>query len=193
MAEGGGRRGHRLLYLLLPRAPVRGRQIAGHLRAGGRRASGTNYKQHGLEHPIWPGNRPGAGRNPPRRPGSRTRPGQGGRLRRSANSPQKPPRKAGRSGTCAMPPVLAVMSDGLLRISEARALTVDDVTFEEDGTGRLLIRASKTDQEGRRGGAVFGAAHRAAHPQVARPPPRWPTAPCSAASGRGRTASARPP
>ena len=49
--------------------------------------------------------------------------------------------------------LLAVMSDGLLRISEARALAVDDVTFEEDGTGRLLIRASKTDQEGE--GAVL--------------------------------------
>ena len=44
--------------------------------------------------------------------------------------------------------VLSVMSDGLLRISEARALTVDDVDFEDDGTGRLLIRHSKTDQEG---------------------------------------------
>ena len=45
------------------------------------------------------------------------------------------------------------MSDGLLRISEARALTVDDVTFEADGTGRLRIRASKTDPEGE--GAVL--------------------------------------
>ena len=49
--------------------------------------------------------------------------------------------------------LLAVMSDGLLRISEARALAVDDVTCEEDGTGRLLIRASKTDPEGE--GAVL--------------------------------------
>ena len=50
--------------------------------------------------------------------------------------------------------VLAVMSDGLLRISEARALTVDDVAFEADGTGRLTIRHSKTDQEGE-GAAMF--------------------------------------
>ena len=49
--------------------------------------------------------------------------------------------------------LLAVMSDGLLRICEARALTVDDVTCEEDGTGRLTIRASKTDPEGE--GAVM--------------------------------------
>ena len=49
--------------------------------------------------------------------------------------------------------VLSVMSDGLLRISEARALTLDDVDFEDDETGRLTIRQSKTDQEGE--GAVM--------------------------------------
>ncbi len=43
--------------------------------------------------------------------------------------------------------IIAVMSDGLLRVSELAALQVDDVTFEPDG-GRVTIRRSKTDQEG---------------------------------------------
>ena len=48
--------------------------------------------------------------------------------------------------------IIAVMSEALLRISEAAALTVGDVAYEPDGSGRLTIRSSKTDQEGR--GAV---------------------------------------
>ena len=48
--------------------------------------------------------------------------------------------------------IIAVMSEALLRISEAAALMVDDVAYEPDGSGRLTIRSSKTDQEGR--GAV---------------------------------------
>ena len=46
-----------------------------------------------------------------------------------------------------------VMSDGLLRISEAVRIDCEDITEEADGSGRLLIRTSKTDQEGR--GAVL--------------------------------------
>ena len=46
-----------------------------------------------------------------------------------------------------------VMSDGLLRISEAVGLDCEDLTDEADGSGRLLIRTSKTDQEGK--GAVL--------------------------------------
>lgn len=49
--------------------------------------------------------------------------------------------------------LLAVASDALLRVSEIAALVVEDVTMEEDGTGRLTIRHSKTDQEGE--GAVL--------------------------------------
>ena len=45
--------------------------------------------------------------------------------------------------------VIAVMSDGLLRISEAAALSVARVRQEEDGTGRLLVAQSKTDPTGR--------------------------------------------
>ena len=40
------------------------------------------------------------------------------------------------------------MRDALLRISEAAALTWSDIHAEPDGTGRLLIRRSKTDPEG---------------------------------------------
>ena len=41
-----------------------------------------------------------------------------------------------------------VMRDALLRRSEAAALTWKDVTFLADGTARLAIRRSKTDQDG---------------------------------------------
>ena len=44
--------------------------------------------------------------------------------------------------------LIAVGSDGLLRISEIAALQVDDVEQTEDGSGRLTVRSSKTDQEG---------------------------------------------
>ena len=41
-----------------------------------------------------------------------------------------------------------VMSDALLRISEAVAIDCEHITTEADGTGRLAIHRSKTDQEG---------------------------------------------
>ena len=49
--------------------------------------------------------------------------------------------------------LLAVASDGLLRVSEIAALDVGDVEAEADGSGRLLVGESKTDQEGQ--GAVL--------------------------------------
>ena len=42
---------------------------------------------------------------------------------------------------------------GLLRRSEASALRWDDLTIEDDGSGRLTVRRSKTDQTGK--GAVL--------------------------------------
>ncbi len=45
------------------------------------------------------------------------------------------------------------MPDGLLRVSELVMLDVDNLTLEADGTGRLLIVKSKTDQEAQ--GAVL--------------------------------------
>ena len=44
--------------------------------------------------------------------------------------------------------ILAVGSDALLRVSETCALDVGDLTVEPDGSGRLTVRRSKTDQEG---------------------------------------------
>ena len=43
--------------------------------------------------------------------------------------------------------MIAIMRDGLLRVSEAEVLTWDDVELRRDGSGRLLIRRSKTDPE----------------------------------------------
>ena len=44
--------------------------------------------------------------------------------------------------------LLAVASDGLLRVSEVAALDIGDVQAEPDGSGRLVVGESKTDQEG---------------------------------------------
>ena len=44
--------------------------------------------------------------------------------------------------------LIATMRDALLRRSEAVALTWADIDFRPDGTARLTIRRSKTDQEG---------------------------------------------
>ena len=44
--------------------------------------------------------------------------------------------------------LISVMRDAMLRVSEAAALTWRDIVTEDDGTGRLLIRRSKTDAEG---------------------------------------------
>ena len=44
--------------------------------------------------------------------------------------------------------IIAVMRDGLLRVKEAQDLRMEDLTVREDGSGRALIRRSKTDPEG---------------------------------------------
>ena len=41
------------------------------------------------------------------------------------------------------------MRDALLRIGESVALDCEDVTIEIDGSGRLVLHRSKTDQEGK--------------------------------------------
>ncbi len=56
--------------------------------------------------------------------------------------------------------LISLMRDAMLRVSEAAALTWGDIVAEVDGTGRLLIRRSKTDAEGR-------------EPSPSCPPPRW--------------------
>ena len=45
--------------------------------------------------------------------------------------------------------MVSVMRDGLLRIGEAAALVWSDIEWEPDGTGRLIVQRSKTDQEGK--------------------------------------------
>ena len=45
--------------------------------------------------------------------------------------------------------LISLMRDTLLRVSEAAVLTWRDIAAEADGTGRLLIRRSKTDTEGK--------------------------------------------
>ena len=50
--------------------------------------------------------------------------------------------------------LIGLMRDAMLRVSEAAALTWKDIAAEPDGTGRLLIRNSKTDVEGQ-GNVVF--------------------------------------
>ncbi|MYB38068.1 MAG: tyrosine-type recombinase/integrase, partial [Gammaproteobacteria bacterium] len=44
--------------------------------------------------------------------------------------------------------LVGVMSDALLRVSDASAIDYDDVRVLDDGSGRLLVRRSKTDQVG---------------------------------------------
>ena len=44
--------------------------------------------------------------------------------------------------------LISTGSDALLRVSEIAALDVGDLVAEDDGSGRLTIRHSKTDQEG---------------------------------------------
>ena len=67
--------------------------------------------------------------------------------------------------------LLLVMSDGLLRIGEAVAIDCEHITTEKDGSGRLLIPRSKTDQEGARRGGVPPPPHRQGHREIDRP--RW--------------------
>lgn len=50
--------------------------------------------------------------------------------------------------------IVAVMSDAMLRVSEASALDVDDVIRADDGTGRIVVARSKNDQEGE-GAALY--------------------------------------
>ena len=62
--------------------------------------------------------------------------------------------------------LLAVMSDGLLRVSEAAGIEVADL--EAEGANTLTIRRSKTDQEGEGAGPVHRRADGGTGPRVAR-------------------------
>ena len=65
--------------------------------------------------------------------------GRGGRL--------ESPQTATRRGNLDIA-IIRLMRDAMLRVSEAAALIWRDVGVEPDGTGRLLIRRSKTDTAG---------------------------------------------
>ena len=67
------------------------------------------------------------------------RPGRGGR-----NESEETARCRGNLDIA----LIRLMRDAMLRVSEAAALTWRDVKPRADGTGRLLIRRSKTDVEG---------------------------------------------
>ena len=84
---------------------------------------------------------------------SRPRPGRGGWPETPATA-----RRRGHVDVA----LISVMRDAMLRVSEAAALTWADVVSEPDGTGRLLIRRSKTDPEGA-GAVVFLSAPTMAH------------------------------
>ena len=44
--------------------------------------------------------------------------------------------------------IIRITSDALLRVSETSAIDVEDITAIAEGMGKLLIKSSKTDQEG---------------------------------------------
>ncbi len=62
--------------------------------------------------------------------------------------------------------LLSVMRNGLLRRGEAAALRWDDLTIEDDGSGRLTVQRSKSDQTGE--GAVLWIS-----PQTIEATERW--------------------
>ena len=53
--------------------------------------------------------------------------------------------------------IVALMSDAMLRVSEVAALDCADLATETDGSGRLTIRYSKTDQKGEGAVQLIGA------------------------------------
>ena len=70
--------------------------------------------------------------------------GRGGRLERAETA-----RSRGNVDIA----LIGLMRDAMLRVSEAAAVTWGDIETENDGTGRLLVRRSKTDANGE--GAVL--------------------------------------
>ena len=58
--------------------------------------------------------------------------------------------------------MIGLMRDGLLRVSEASEVVWSDIEVRPDGSGRLLIRRSKTDVEGR-GFVAYLSMHTMSH------------------------------
>ena len=57
-------------------------------------------------------------------------------------------RRAAKSRGKADITMISLMRDAMLRVSEAAAVKWEDIEVQPDGTGRLMIRRSKTDPEG---------------------------------------------
>ena len=77
--------------------------------------------------------------------------------------------------------LISLMRDAMLRVSEAAVLTWRDIENKADGTGRLLIRRSKTDSEGQGAVAFLSAPTMAALGSI-----------CSARSAAGSVFGLRP-
>ena len=88
--------------------------------------------------------------------------------------------------------IIATMSDAMLRVSELCALVVEDVTFEPDGSARLIIRSSKSDPEGKGAVQYLGPPHREKNPGLARKGRilhRAPVSPCTPGGGPWETSA----
>ena len=84
------------------------------------------------------------------RQGPGPRAGAGPRLARAADLAAGGAANGGRSlAGLRDAAIIQIMSDALLRVSEAAALDVADVQRQVDGSGPVTVRNSKTDQEGR--------------------------------------------
>ena len=101
----------------------------------------------------WPGSagrgKTGAGARSPASSGHKPTP-----------PPPSPPTGTGTSRGFGTLAILALMSDCLLRVSEATALQVDHLALEADGTARLTNRAQQDGPGGRGRGPVRGRSHR---------------------------------
>jgi integrase len=81
--------------------------------------------------------------------------------------------------------LLTIAYDTMARRAELVALDIDDFTFLPDGTGRVLIRRSKTDQAGEGNTGVFGARDCATAADLARSRPYRRRSGVSAMGGAG--------
>ena len=85
----------------------------------------------------------GASRDPKRRPHQQVEP-----INDRAFEQIKRRHNPGQSEDLRAITLIAVMRDGLLRCSEAQRVTWSDFSIAADGSGRLVIQRSKTDQTG---------------------------------------------
>ena len=110
--------------------PCASREVKRTLRGASRRVGRGQKQAEGLTAEVL-GVMQEAARSPRR--------GRGGRL--------ESPKTAESRGNLDIA-LISLMRDAMLRVSEAAVLTWRDIETEADGSGRLLIRRSKTDPEG---------------------------------------------